>query len=340
MSPRAPVRVSLVVLPEAVPSTLMGVHDVLVSAGTVPTLDAPLTPDPFAVRLVAERRGPLRLATGLPVDVPAALSDVGATDIVVVPSLLVPSGRWERGRRDELVEWIAAMHAGGALICSACSGLFPIAEAGLLEGREATIHWDYAGGFRRTFPDVALSPERTLVVSGERRELVSSGASSSWHDLALYLVARHVDATAAQASARFYAFQWHLEGLAPYTVFSPTTDHGDAVIADVQRWIAGNAAVARPVEEMRGRSGLPARSFARRFRAATGLSPIGYVQRLRIEEAKRRLERTQTPVERISWEVGYEDPAAFRRLFRRIVGLSPGVYRRRFQLPAYARPDA
>lgn len=230
------------------------------------------------------------------------------------------------------------MHAGGAVLCSACSGLFPIAETGLLDGREATIHWDYAPGFRERFPDVALDPERVLVVSGERADLVSSGASSSWHDLALYLIARNVGATVAQSVARFMALQWHTDGLTPYIVFRPRTDHGDALIADVQDWIAANAAVARPGEEMRRRSGVPARTFARRFAAATGHAAIAYVQRLRVEDAKRRLERTDTPVERIAWEVGYEDPAAFRRLFRRVAGVTPGTYRRRFQLPGYARP--
>jgi transcriptional regulator GlxA family with amidase domain len=229
------------------------------------------------------------------------------------------------------------MHAGGALLCSACSGLFPLAETGLLDGREATIHWGYARGFADRFTEVALSPERVLVVSGERAEVVSSGASTSWHDLVLYLIARRVGATVAQAVARFYAFQWHTDGLAPYVVFDPRTDHGDAVVADVQRWIAERVAVARPVEEMRRRSGLTPRSFARRFTAATGHPPIAYVQRLRVEEAKRRLERTEIPVERIAWDVGYEDPAAFRRLFRRIVGVTPCAYRRRFQLPQYAR---
>lgn len=338
MRPPAPTRVSLLALPEAMPSTLMGLHDVLSSAGSVPSLNPPIVPQPFAVDIVAERRGPMRLATGLPLDVPQALAEIDATDVVLVPSLLVAGGAWERGRYPELTDWIARMRDGGALLCSACSGLFPIAETGLLDGREATIHWDYAHGFRERFPEVALSPERVLVVSGEREDLVSSGASTSWHDLALYLIARRVGATVAQAVARAYAFQWHTDGLAPYAVFDPRTDHGDAVVADVQRWIAERSAIAGPVEEMRGRSGLPARSFARRFTAATGYAPVAYVQRLRVEDAKRRLERTDSPVERIAWEVGYEDPAAFRRLFRRIAGLPPGAYRRRFQLPDYAQP--
>jgi transcriptional regulator GlxA family with amidase domain len=340
VSTRPPTRVSLVAIPEAMPSTLVGLHDVLSSVGALPTLEAPIDPAPFDVEIVADRPGPMPLVTGVPVTPARTLAEVDATDIVLVPSILADGGRWATGRHPELVDWIARMHAGGALLCSACSGLFPLAETGLLDGREATIHWDYAPGFRETFPRVVLDPEKVLVVSGDRSDIVTSGASSSWGDLALYLIARRAGATVAQEAARFFAFQWHVDGLAAYALFRPRTDHGDAVIADVQAWIDAHRAVARPVEEMRARSGMADRTFVRRFAAATGLTPIAYVQRLRVEEAKRRLERTDAPVERIAWEVGYEDPAAFRRLFRRLTGLAPGAYRRRFQVPAFAQPPS
>jgi transcriptional regulator GlxA family with amidase domain len=215
--------------------------------------------------------------------------------------------------------------------------LILLAETGLFDGRQATLHWDYAPRFRRTFPRVPLSPERVLVVSGEREELVTSGASTTWHDLALYLIARHVGATAAQAVARFFALQWHHDGLAPYIVFRGRTDHGDALVAEVQAWLSSHFSVASPVEEMIKRSGLPPRTFKRRFKAATELAPIDYVQRLRVEDAKRRLERTDAPVEEISWQVGYEDSAFFRRLFKRTTGVSPGSYRRKFRIPSFAQ---
>jgi transcriptional regulator GlxA family with amidase domain len=110
-------------------------------------------------------------------------------------------------------------------------------------------------------------------------------------------------------------------------------DHGDAVIASVQDWLQTHHSVSNPIEEMVRRSGLPERSFKRRFAKATGHAPITYVQRLRVEEAKRRLERTRSPVDEISWQVGYEDPAFFRRLFQRITQLSPAAYRRKFSVP-------
>lgn len=158
----------------------------------------------------------------------------------------------------------------------------------------------------------------------------------SWHDLVLYLIARHVGATAAQAIARFFALQWHHDGLAPYIVFEGPKNHGDAAIAAAQEWLAKNFSVANPVDEMIRRSALAERTFKRRFTQATGYSPIDYIQRLRVEDAKRRLERTDAPVDEIGWQVGYEDGAFFRRLFKRTTGMPPGVYRRRFQIPAYA----
>jgi transcriptional regulator GlxA family with amidase domain len=166
---------------------------------------------------------------------------------------------------------------------------------------------------------------------------VSSGASTTWHDLVLYLIARYAGATDAQAVARLYALQWHQDGLAPYITFEGKSDHGDAEIAGAQRWLSTHFSVANAVEEMIKRSRLAERTFKRRFTAATGLAPIAYVQRLRVEDAKRRLEHTDASVDEISWRVGYEDAAFFRRLFRRTTGLTPSAYRRRFRVPSTGR---
>jgi transcriptional regulator GlxA family with amidase domain len=123
-------------------------------------------------------------------------------------------------------------------------------------------------------------------------------------------------------------------------VFEGRSDHGDLAIQAGQDWIATHFSVANPLEEMIRRTGLSERTFKRRFTSATGLSPIAYVQRLRIEDAKRRLERTEASIDEISWQVGYEEPAFFRRLFKRVTGLAPGVYRRRFRIPDYARSSS
>ncbi|WP_227369752.1 GlxA family transcriptional regulator [Halomonas sp. M20] len=334
-TPRSgPFRVSLVAIPDAVVSTLSGIYDVM-NAFDMMASDGPA---PFRIEIVGEVTGPLGLASGVPIEVQRPIDDIAATDIVIVPSILLQLDGWQRGRYPRLVEWLSAMHRDGAVLCSACSGLFLLAETGLFNGRDATVHYGYAREFAATYPTIPIHPERVLVITGRREELISSGASMTWHDLVLYLIARYTGAAAAQAIARFFALQWHQDGLAPYIVFEGRDDHGDSEILRAQRWLRDHFSVACPVEEMIKRSHLAERTFKRRFTLATGLAPLAYVQRLRIEEAKRRLERAQDPIDEIGWRVGYEDPAFFRRLFKRTTGLTPGAYRRHFRVPDFASP--
>jgi len=329
-------RVALLALPDAVISTLAGVYDVMNGVALM-GLAVPGGAPPFRIEIVGERCGPLRLASGVPVEVQRSIEDVAACDIVIVPSVLLKPEGWTRDRYPALVDWLSRMHAGGARICSACSGVFLIAETGLLDGREATVHFGYARQFASLYPQVSINPGRVLVISGAHEELVSSGASTTWHDMVLYLTAHHAGATIAQEIARLFALQWHQDGLAPYMVFEGRSDHGDSEIASAQAWLQQHFSLASPVEEMIRRSRLAERTFKRRFAAATGLAPIAYVQRLRIEDAKRRLERTDAPVDEIGWRAGYEDGAFFRRLFKRTTGVTPGAYRRRFRIPDFAR---
>ena len=335
-APPAARHVSLVAVPEGAVSTLYGLYDVLNAF----TLVAPQggAQAPFKVDIVSETAGPMRLASGVPIDVQRPIDDVAATDIVIVPSFVLPAGGWRQGRYPGLVKWVSAMHARGAVLCSACSGIFLLAETGLFDGRDATVHFGYAREFTTAYPSVTVHPERVLVISGRREELVSSGASTTWHDLVLYLIARFAGATTAQEVARMFALQWHRDGLTPYMVFEGRVDHGDGDIQGAQEWLSKHFSVANPVEQMIRRSKLAERTFKRRFAQATGITPLAYVQRLRIEDAKRRLERTDASVDEISWRVGYEDAAFFRRLFKRTTGLAPGAYRKRFRIPEFARP--
>jgi transcriptional regulator GlxA family with amidase domain len=333
-----PLHVSLVAIPDAAISTLTGIYDVMNSVAFLAGTDnaIPARP-PFRIEIVGQSRGDVTLASKLAVAAHRGIDEIDRTDIVIVPSVLLAEQKWEKGRYPAMTRWLAAMHGRGASLCSACSGLFLLAETGLFDGVPSTVHWGYANAFRQAFPGVPIHPERVLVAAGAREQLITSGASMTWHDLVLYLIARHAGATAAQAVARFFALQWHHDGLAPYIVFEGRRDHGDAVVAAAQDWLATHFSVATPVEEMIRRSGLSERTFKRRFTKAAGVPPIAYVQRLRVEDAKRRLERTDEPVDEIGWKVGYEDPAFFRRLFKRTTGLPPGAYRRRFQLPDFAR---
>jgi transcriptional regulator GlxA family with amidase domain len=335
-----PIRVCIVATPDAMVGPISGLYETLMSVGPVAVAehDAPADAAPFAVEIVGLSAGPMRSARSLPLAAHRSIDDVAETDVVIVPSMEIDGrGEWVPGRHPEIVAWLRAMHAGGATICSACSGGMLTAETGLLDGNEATVHWISEAAFRKRHPEVILRIDQSLVVSGEGGRLICSGASSAWHDLALHLVARHVGPATATALARFMLMEWHPDGQAAFGVFDPPTDHGDAAIASTQRWIAEHLAVANPVEQMVEQSGVPERTFKRRFRAATGETPITYVQRSRVERAKRRLEQSTDSIEEISWAVGYEDPASFRRLFKRLTGLTAGEYRRRFRLPGLER---
>ena len=335
-APRStPRHISVVAVANSTASTLFGIYDVL--AYVERQTQSSTGSAAFHVEIVGEAKGPLALASGVTVDVQRAIATLDASDILIVPSVHFEPD-WKKGRYPQVIEWIGRMHEGGATLCSACQGLFLLAETGIFDGHDSTVHYNAAEIFAAAYPAIPIHPERPLMISGAREELLSSGASVAWHDLALHLVARYAGSAAAQNVAKAFALQWHHEGFSPYVVFSGKSDHGDAEIASAQKWLSQHFSVASPVEEMLKRSKLAERTFKRRFVSATGVAPIAYVQRLRIEDGKKRLELSDEPVDEISWQVGYEDPAFFRRLFKRTTGLAPAAYRKRFRIPDFAQP--
>lgn len=320
----SPLRVSLLAVPDTFMSCLSGLFDTLTVARDVAS-----GPVPFQLEIVARRR---RIEIGrsrMPLDAHRTLDEVARTDIVIIPASVMDGDTWVKARHPDEVRWLAAMYARGAVICSACSGALLLAETGLLDGRDATTHWTLERTFREGFPAVRLRLERALIVSDDGR-LVMSGASTAWHDLALYLVSRFSGPATARSVAKFFMLQWHAEGQAPYLPFEEPTEHGDPAVLAAQTWLQAHWSEPNPVEVMIARSGLSTRTFARRFQKATGHAPLAYVQRLRIEHAKQLLEASTRPIDEISAEVGYEDASFFRRVFKRSVGLRPIDYRRRF----------
>ncbi len=332
MEAKTPLHVSLVATPDAQVSPLSGLFEALNAFQLLAQFETGLPTRPFDVEIVAENTDAVTGASGLPLMANRACRDVARTDIVIVPLMMVEGPDWVQGRYPRLVEWLRTMHSQGASLCSACTGVLLMAETGLLTGREATLHWAFAPTFQRNFPRVRLRTEDVLITAGERDEFVMTGGVMSWHDLALYLIGRHVGPTAATAMARLLMLQWHSEGQTPYMNFAPATDHGDGLVSRLQQWLELHYMVANPVEEITRLAELPRRTVERQFAQATGLSPIAYVQARRIEEAKRRLERTGEPIDSIGYDVGYENTAFFRRLFKRETNLTPGAYRRRFRM--------
>jgi transcriptional regulator GlxA family with amidase domain len=324
--------ISLLALPQSSGSVLYGLYDVLSSVGRT---WSGLTGEPeshpgFDVQIVAPSRDAFRCHGGVPVAPHAALGDTARTDAVVVSDLAIEADTDPRGLWPEAVAWVAARHAEGAVVGSVCTGSVLLAETGLLDGQEATSHWGATGIFATHYPLVRLRPERVLVAAGPEQRLLTSGGAASWEELALYLIDRFCGRQEAVRTAKIFVLGDRSDGQLPYLTMHRSRRHGDAAIADCQLWIARHYETANPVARMVARSGLPERTFKRRFRAATGHTPVGYVQALRIEEAKQQLETTSMSAEEIGAAVGYEDPAFFRRLFKRHAGITPGRYRRRF----------
>jgi len=322
------IHVSIVTIPDAVVSSLAGPYDVFSYFNGL----APKGPG-FHPELVGLSRDTFGTANGLPLTPQRTLDEIGQTDIVYIPSLHLTDEGWTTGRYDPIVEWMRRMFDQGARLCGACTGALLLAETGLLAGREATIHWAAKDTFAKNFPEVALRLEQVLVATGPEGRIMMSGASGAWNDLVLYLVTREIGPTAAQLVAKYFLLQWHPDGQTPYLRFQANLNHPDAAIRTAQAWMSNNFTRPQAVEEAMRASGLAERTFKRRFTKATGYAPIAYVQNLRIEEAKRALERSGTAVDEISWQVGYEDPAFFRRLFKRITSITPSAYRRKFQIP-------
>ena len=332
---KQPQRVSIVVFRECDPSIIYGIFDTLWIAGAnwKSNSNEQTSEVLFSPRLVAADPGPLTLITGVTIVPQATIGEIDATDYVIVPNVLVDTPQSVRDLDRRMLDWIVAMHRGGARLLAACGGSIVLAEAGLLDGHSATTHWLYVPLFRSQYPKVDLKEERILVQSGAGHSIVCAGGASSWQDLTLYLIARTAGTAEAIRVSKLFLYQWHREGQLPYASMIANVDHGDAVVKKCQDYIPSNYQSTEILAELLHLSGLPKRSFDRRFRKATGYSPLEYIQWLRIEEAKQMLELEAASIEDIAVEVGYSDLASFRRLFRRIAGLTPGEYRRRFRLP-------
>lgn len=283
--------------------------------------------------LVAREQGSFRSSTGLQVTPEQGLHGACA-DVVVVCDIHLDQDESPQGRWREEIAWVHRHIAAGALVCSTCSGSVLLAEAGLLDGAEAASHWSMADLFRDRYPTVRFRPERILCDSGRAGQLVTTGGASAWQDLALYLIARFCGAEEAARVARLFLLGDRGYGQLPFASMARPRQHSDAAISRIQAWLVDNYATPNPVSAMIERSGLSVRSFKRRFSAATGYTPVEYVQALRVEEAKQMLEREAVTIEEISASVGYEDPTFFRRLFKRRAGVTPAQYRQRNRIRA------
>lgn len=248
------------------------------------------------------------------------------TDVVILPPALsndppeLPSGWGDR---------LLSMHSSGSVLASVCSGAFLLAETGLLDGRRVTTHWRHAAVFHAKFPRVLIDTDRLLVDAGD---LVTAGGVMAWTDLALHMIQRFGSRQLMLEVAKMFVLDPPEREQSYYATFLPIKNHTDNNIAVVQAILQESPHRAHTLASMADAASVSERSFMRRFKQATGLTPVTYLQNLRVDIARSQLELTRDSFEKISWEAGYSDPSAFRRMFQRIVGLSPSAYRRRFGL--------
>jgi transcriptional regulator GlxA family with amidase domain len=332
MNTRLPTRIAILALPETSASVVYGMYDLFKAAGRDWQMISEGRPgmEVIAPQVVSAHGASFTAGNGVRIMPDATLAACMEAKVICVPELLVTPAEAVEGRFTEEIRCLKAAYAAGTILATACSGAILLAEAGLLDGEEATTHWAYCDVMRRRYPKVTVRAGRALVVSGEGHRLVMAGGGTSWMDLALYLIARMAGIEIAMQTARINLIDWHHIGQQPFARLAQTRQVDDAVIARCQVWIADHYADTSPVTAMIAQSGIAERSFKRRFCQATGMSPLEYVHTLRLEEAKQMLECDTLPIEAIANEVGYEDAGFFSRLFRRHVNLSPAQYRKRF----------
>jgi len=330
---KPPVEVLIVAVPETAGSALYGMLDVLLAAGNIWQLlvHSDSQHNLFKVRIVSPDGQPFCCGNRIPVKPDCGIGDAPDADIVILPELWLGPDEDIKGRYPVLMQWLRASYSKGIALYSACSGAIMLAESGLLDGRAATSHWGYRDLFHKQYPRVDFQPEPNLVFADPAGRIVTAGGTTSWHDLAIHIISRHASAGEALRIAKVYLLKWHGEGQLPYASLVRSVPHADSVVRNCERWLKENYRSAHAIQKVVQQSGIAERTLKRRFKAATGSTLIEYLQNLRIEEAKRLLESGSMPVDEISYEVNYEDPSFFRRLFKRLTGLTPSQYRRLFK---------
>lgn len=249
----------------------------------------------------------------------------GEPQVIILPPSLgePPLGPEHAG----LVAFLKQRHAGGTALASVCAGAFLLARTGLLDGRAATTHWSYAERLGRQFGAVRVEADKLVIDDGD---IITAGGLMAWTDLGLKLVDRLLGPTAMLETARFLLVDPPGREQRYYSAFSPRLAHGDAAVLKVQHWLQKAGTREVTTATMAARAGLEERTFLRRFTRATGLRPTEYCQHLRVGKAREMLEASTRPIDQIAWDVGYDDPGSFRKVFLKVTGLTPGDYRRRF----------
>jgi transcriptional regulator GlxA family with amidase domain len=284
----------------------------------------------FKVELVGLSKQPVRFGDSVTVHPQVSVRHATRPDLILIPSIgenVVESIDKNRG----FLPWIKSCAAKGTRVVSMCTGSFLLAETGLLDGRSATTHWFLVDAFRKKYPKVNVLPERLIVDEGN---LITTGAGTAFMDLVMYLIELYCGHEVAVLCSKVLLIELGRRTQLPYTIFSTQRLHNDRQILQVQHVIESENHLNLRSVSLAKRAGMSLRNFGRRFRNATGETPSSYLQKFRVEKAKRLLETTNDTVEEIIAKVGYEDRRSFRRLFSEHTALSPKAYRAKYGITA------
>jgi transcriptional regulator GlxA family with amidase domain len=319
--------ITILLLDQTFSSTAIGPMEVFRHAGSLWNILTGTRPAPrFRVTAASAGGHAVRCDGEIKIKPNAALKDVRKTDLIFIPTTGL--GIYDVVERNApVVPWLHHWHQRGAAIASVCSGVGLVAETGLLDGKRATTHWGLAEKFREMYPRVKWMPE--LMVTEDHGFYCGGGVHAAL-DLSLYLVEKFCGHDIAMQTAKALLIETPRAWQSGFAIVPLKTDHTDDNISSAQEWLHKNFQKTFPLEAAAQRVGMSLRNFVRRFKQATGDSPLIYLQKLRIAAAKRMLESNHRTMQEISDAVGYQDVAFFRSLFQRHTGVSPSAYRERF----------
>ena len=255
-----------------------------------------------------------------------SIDELDKTDLIIIPAV--------NGDMKEVIEmnkgffpWINHQHACGAEVASLCVGAFLLASTGLLHGKKCSTHWLAANDFKQRFPDVELVSEKIIT---DEQGIYSSGGASSFWNLLLYLLEKYIDREMAILISKYFEIEIDRNSQSPFTMFQAQKIHEDEAVKKAQDFIEKNYHDKITVEQLTSMLAMSRRSFERRFKKATSNTVVEYMQRVKIEAAKKGLETGRKNVSELMYEVGYSDTKAFRTIFKKTTGLSPIEYRNKY----------
>lgn len=254
------------------------------------------------------------------------LKEVKKADLVFIPALFGDMGKAVKANKT-LANWIVDQYQKGAEVASLCVGAFLLASTGLLNGKKCSTHWGFTNEFREMFPQVDV--QDGSIVTEENRIYSSGGANSYWN-LLLHLVEKYTDRETAILASKYFAIDIDRSSQSAFAMFKGQKEHKDEAIKKAQEYIEKNIEEKITVEGLAAKIAVGRRSFERRFRQATNNSVLEYIQRIKIEAAKRSFETSRKNINEVMFNVGYTDTKAFRTTFKKITGLTPVEYRNKY----------